>query len=465
MRKGKRVLMLVISVIFTVSLFAEERAEFAVAEGKIKSLEIRDAEIRDVLRMLAEQFGLNMVISDKVTGKISVKFSNVSVEEAIDAIVTINGYAYSKKGTVIKVTTPEEVEREAPITKVFVLNNAVAEDLKPSLEKTLSSVGTIEVDKRSNALIVTDVPNVIETIKKLIKELDKETPQVLIEARIVETILTDSRALGINWQISASATGTARPITFPFKAKTGGGEYYPLSQPGSTSTDEVGDFPTDPGRGFPYAVKDDFTFGTLSFSEFQAVLEALEENSKTKVLSHPRLVTLNNQEAKILVGTRVPIPIYTFNEDTGTYEISGYEEEEVGISLEVTPHVSPDGKIKMTLHPEVSSITGYTGPNNERPIIDTREASTQVQLRDGETVVIGGLIKRNTIDTVNKVPLLGDIPILGWAFRHKDKTVESTDLLIFVTARIVKPKEQRGQGQEKIIEIKRLFKPEKEMGD
>lgn len=465
MRKSALFLISLIFVVFTVSLYAGE-AEFAVAEGKIKSLEIKDAEIRDVLRMLAEQFDLNIVISDKVIGKISVKFSNVSVEEAIDAIVTINGYAYSKKGRVIKVTTPEEVEREAPITKVFVLNNAVAEDLKSSLEKTLSSVGTIEVDKRSNALIVTDVPNVIETIKELIKELDKETPQVLIEARIVETILTDTRALGINWQIRASATGTARPITFPFKAKTGGGEYYPLSQPGDTGgTSGTADFPPNPGRGFPYAVKDDFTFGTLSFSEFQAVLEALEENSRTKILSHPRLVTLNNREAKILVGTRVPIPIYTFNEDTGTYEISGYEEEEVGIALKVTPHVSPDGKIKLTLHPEVSSITGYTGPNNERPIIDTREASTQVQLRDGETVVIGGLIKRNKIDTVKKVPLLGDIPILGWAFRHKDKTVESTDLLIFVTARIVKPKDKKGQGQEKIIEIERLFKPEKEMGD
>lgn len=435
---------------------ASSSSKYQVGHNKIAALEIKEAEIKDVLRMLAEQFGLNIVISDKVSGKISVKFTNVSVDEAIDAIVTINGYAYTKKGSVIKVTTPEEVEREAPITRVFVLNNAIAEELKPSLEKSLSSIGTIEVDTRSNALVVTDVPNVVQTIENLIKQLDKETPQVLIEARIIETILDNSKNLGINWTARVTATGSKRPHTFPFR-KVGPKSFFPENQ-SSSSSDDSGGFPYT--HGFPYATTGEFSFGTLNFSQFQMVLEALQSNSETKILSHPRLVTLNNQEAKILVGTRVPIPIYTFNDDTGTYEISGYEEEEVGISLEVTPHVSPDNKIKLTLHPEVSSITGYTGPNDERPIIDTREASTQVQLRDGETVVIGGLIKQNKIDTVNKVPILGDIPVLGLAFRHKGQSLESTDLLIFVTAKILHLAEKK---ENHVVEIKKLFKPEKEL--
>jgi type IV pilus assembly protein PilQ len=458
---------IILSVLFIMTISVSLRAQdenapsspskFKVSQDKIVALEIKEAEIRDVLRMLAEQFGLNIVISDKVSGKISVKFTNVSVEEAIDAIVTINGYAYTKKGNVIKVTTPEEVERETPITRVFVLNNAIAEDLKPSLEKSLSSIGTIEVDKRSNALVVTDVPNSVQTIENLIKQLDKETPQVLIEARIIETILDNSKNLGINWTTRITATGATRPHTFPFR-KVGPKSFFPENKTESSDSDTGGDFPYT--HGFPYATADEFSFGTLNFSQFQAVLEAIQSDSETKVLSHPRLVTLNNQEAKILVGTRVPIPIYTFNDETGTYEISGYEEEEVGISLEVTPHVSPDNKIKLTLHPEVSSITGYTGPNDERPIIDTREASTQVQLRDGETVVIGGLIKQNKINTVNKVPILGDLPLLGLMFRHKSKSLQSTDLLIFVTARILKPGKKR---EEHVVEIKKLFKPEKEL--
>ena len=435
------------------------RAEqsFNVKEDRIMALEIKKAPIKDVLRMLAEQFGLNIVISDQVTGEISVKFSNVSVEEAIDAIVTINGYAYTKKGNVIKVTTPEEVEREAPITRVFILNNALAENLKSSLNKILSPNGSLEINTRSNALIVTDTPNVIATISKLVKRLDRETPQVLIEARIIETLLNNSRDLGIKWNAQITATGAKRPHTFPFK-KAGPKSYYPENDTSGTSSTTSADFPHI--SGFPYATVDDFNFGTLNFSDFQVVLQAIESNTETKILSHPKLVTLNNQKAKILVGTKMPIPVYSFNENTGTYEVTGYDEEDVGISLEVTPHVSPDNKIKLILHPEVSSITGYTGPNNERPIIDTREANTQVQLNDNETVVIGGLIKQKTIDTVHKVPLLGNLPLLGLVFRSKSKTKESTDLLIFVTARILKTQKQRAKH---VIEIKKLFKPRKEL--
>jgi len=169
----------------------------------------------------------------------------------------------------------------------------------------------------------------------------------------------------------------------------------------------------------------------------------------------------NNEQARILVGTKVPIPVYTFNNDTGTYEISGYKEEDVGISLEVTPHISPNNKIRMTLHPVVSDFSGvYVGPNDERPYIDTREATAQVQLADRETVVIGGLIKQKEVDTVSKVPLLGDIPLLGLAFRHRKKELETTDLLIFVTATIIHSSTER---QEQLIEIKRLFKPEKDL--
>ncbi|MDP8233411.1 MAG: secretin N-terminal domain-containing protein [Candidatus Saelkia tenebricola] len=451
---------LLFMIFYNIAFAVSQEQTFTILDNKIAALEIKDAKISDVLRLLAEQFGLNLVISDKVEGNISVKFFNISVEEAIDAIVTVNGYAYTKKGSVIKVTTPEEIEKEAPFTRVFVLNNAVAEDLKPSLEKALSNIGSIEINARSNALIVTDTSNAIDNVGKLIENLDKETPQVLIEAKIIETNIDDDKKLGIKWTMKATATGAKRPHTLPFR-KVGPKSFFPENIGSSTVAGSVTTDAFPYGHGFPYATTGDFTFGTLNFTEFQAVLQAIEQDIDTKVLSHPRVVTLNNKQAKILVGTKIPIPIYTFNEETGTYEISGYDEEEVGISLEVTPHVSPDEKITITLHPVVSDFTGvYVGPNDERPYIDTREVITQVQLKDGETVAIGGLIKQKEIDTVDKVPILGNIPLLGFIFRHKRKEFETTDLLIFVTATIVRTQEKK---EDKIIEIKSSFKPAKNL--
>jgi type IV pilus assembly protein PilQ len=457
----KHIITILVMLIFLNSNSFAEDLSFQTSEGVIQTLEIKDAEIRDILGMLADQFSLNIVISDKVIGRISVKFSNITVTEAIDAIVTASGYAYTKKGSVVKVTTFDEIEREAPFTKVFILNNAVAEDMKNSLGRILTAVGSIEVDKRSNALIITDVPNIMETVAKLVKELDKETPQVLIEAKIVETSLDDSTQFGINWNMQVTASGASRPVTFPFHNDSGG-RFYPKNNPDTSTVADSSSSGLFPGSsGFPYTGSDDFTFGTLNFSEFQAVFQAIQQDVNSKVLSHPRIVTLNNEQARILVGTKVPIPVYTFNNDTGTYEISGYKEEDVGISLEVTPHISPNNKIRMTLHPVVSDFSGvYVGPNDERPYIDTREATTQVQLADRETVVIGGLIKQKEVDTVSKVPLLGDIPLLGLAFRHRKKELETTDLLIFVTATIIHSSTER---QEQLIEIKRLFKPEKDL--
>ncbi len=457
----KLIIAMILVVVFLNTYSFAEDSNLKIVEGVIQALEIKDAEVRDVLRMLAEQFELNVVVSDKVVGRISVKFSNISVTEAIDAIVTASGYAYTKKGSVIKVTTIGEIEREAPFTRVFVLNNAIAEDMKVSLEKVLTAVGSIEVDKRSNALIVTDVSNIIETVAKLIGELDKETPQVLIEAKIVETSVDDETQLGIKWTMQATASGASRPVTFPF-SNDQGGKLYAKGNPGATTTAGLADDSDFPGSsGFPYAGADDFTFGTLNFSQFQAVFQAIQQDVDSKILSHPRIVTLNNEEASILVGTKVPIPVYNFNEETGTYEISGYEEENIGISLKVTPHVSPNNRIRLTLHPVVSDFAGtYVGPNDERPYVDTREATTQVQLADGETVVIGGLIKQREVDTISKVPFLGDIPLLGLIFRHKHKELQTTDLLIFVTASIVHNKTER---REQLVEIKKLFKPEKEI--
>ena len=392
----------------------------------IESLEFREVDIKDVLRQLAKQYNLNIVFSEAVKGLVTVQLTNVTIEQALDSIITVNGFAYTKKDNVYKVTTQEEAERQGKQTKLFKLNNADAGLLKPTLQKVLSSEGTIESDTRSNSIVITDSPAVISKIDGMIPALDEITPQVLIETKMIETSLTESEKLGIDWTTTIAASGAKRPTTFP------------LGKSGTTAFQSVGDFPAVDAS--------QFTFGTLDFSALKTVFDFLTSRSNTKLVANPRIVTLNNQKALINVGKVLSLPTYERNATTGIMEITGWTAYNVGVSLEVTPQVSPDGHIKIKIKPTVSNLIGYASTRNgvnEGPITSTRATETEVQIKDGQTVVIGGLVKNESLATVKKVPILGDIPILGLLFTRKELSTEvnpteKTDLLIFVTARIIK---------------------------
>ncbi len=421
------------------------------------SMDFKDAEIGNVLRLLAEQNNLNIIVARDVKGLVTVRFTNVALEEALNAIITVNGFAFSKVGSVIKVTSKEAAEKEPALTRIFVLNNADAKELKTSLSKMISKTGSIEADSRSNSLIVTDVPHNIENIEGMLKKLDGETPQVLIEAKIIETILGDEDKLGIDWTIQATAKGAIKPIQQPFDSATWH-ERFPAYKPPPGVSPPTWELPT------PEYIGNTFTFGTLDFSSFQQILELLESRKDTNVLSNPKIATLDNQKARITVGTSIPIATWERNETTGKMEITGYEKEEVGITLTVTPHVTSSGFIRMDVHPEISSITGWTGaPPDERPITSTREAETQVQIRDGETIVIGGLIKEEEVNSVRRVPLLGHIPILGFFFKKTEKTMDKTDLIIFITANIMTDRvtEELTQKEQLRIGVKDKGRPAK----
>jgi len=251
--------------------------------------------------------------------------------------------------------------------------------------------------------------------------------------------------LGIDWTTTITATGSKRPTTLPFEPK-GESKWMKNVFPPVSSTSA--DFPSGYLYSFPYAVKGDFIMGTLDFTGLQAIFDFLKTRSNTKLVANPRIVTLNNQKATINVGKAIPIATYERNETTGKWEITGWESEKemVGVNLAVTPQVSPDGRIKLKLKPEVSSISDWITDeegNKQRPITSTRVAETEVQIKDGQTVVIGGLVKNKTITIVKKIPILGDIPILGLFFSRKEVSSEEdpneqTDLLIFVTATIIK---------------------------
>ena len=421
--------------------------EMSLDNQTIESLEFREVDIKDVLRQLSKQYGLNIVFSEKVAGLITVQLVNVSLERALDSIISVNGFVYTKKGSVIKVTSQEEAEKEQKQTKLFKLNNADAAKIKETLSKVLTPDGSLEIDARSNSIVITDTLSTINKIEEIIPRLDDPTPQVLIEAKLIETSLTKTDKLGIDWTTTLQATGASRPTTLPFPAKGDKDTAESIFPPGSLAT--ATDFPTGYPYAFPAAAASKFTFGTLDASSLKSVFDFLKSRSDTKLVANPRVVSLNNQKATIHVGKDVPLPIYERNETTGKMEITGWsEEKKVGGRLEVTPHISPDGHIKLTLKPEVSSFVEWLQieDNDAAPITSTRTVDTEVLIKDGQTVVIGGLIKDESVRKVNKVPFLGDLPIVGFIFTRRElgstSPAEKTDLLIFVTARIIKDSDE-----------------------
>jgi len=440
------------------------------------SMDFRDAQLNDVLKIFSQQAKLNFIADESVRNRqVTLYLDKVTIQDALDTLLTANGLVYIKpEGSnifVVKESSADEVMLETRVyhlrysqvsgewTELDLGEKESTEETDSSegdtgfegidviLESLLSPSGSIAVDLRTNSLIITEEPHRFERIERTIALLDVPTPQVMIESKMIEATLDKDDRMGINWTMQVTAAGAARPTTAPFDRKHFGGSWYPSpnvtssTSAGSTSGGSSSSAEFAPGEPFPYAEATDFTFGTLDFTQFQAVLEMLDTKSDTKIIANPRIAVMNNEQATILVGTIIPIPIYERNAETGTIEITGYDEERVGTSLDVVPIINDDKFVTVELHPEVSAIIDYTGPNDERPITSTREATTKVKVRSGETIVIGGLVKDTVINNDNKVPFLGDIPILGRLFSYKSKAIDKTDLLVFITPHIVKDTE------------------------
>jgi type IV pilus assembly protein PilQ len=407
------------------------------------TMDFKDADINNVLRILSYKSGMNIVAGKDVTGLITIRLTDVPWEKALDVILRTYGYTYEREGNIIRVTTTANLENEELITEVFSLNYANAKDVPEAIKEMLSSRGKVKFDERANLVIVTDIATNIYKIKQVIEKLDKRTQQVNIEAKIIETSLDKDDKLGINWTTQVTARMAARPTTFPFGRQDGGGEYFPVGDTSGSATSTVGKILPSNLTAFPMALPANFTFGTLDFTSFQAVLQILKSKTNTKIISNPRVTTLDNKEAKITVATTYNIPTYERNSSTGNYEITGYQEKELGIILSVTPQINPEGYIVVKLDPEVSAFSQWdtfttSGGTIQAPRYTIRKASTQVMVKDGDTIVIGGLIRESETDTVVKVPILGDIPVLSLLFKKKEKTVETTDLLFFITVNLVK---------------------------
>lgn len=431
------------------------------APGNV-SIDFKDADISNVLRILSLKSGINIVAGPEVQGTVTIRLENVPWEDALNVVLRTYGYVYERAGNIIRVTTKDNLATEELVTETFVLNYTTAAEAEASIKDILSERGRVQSVARTNMLVVSDIPTNLHKIRQVIAKLDKSTPQAHIDSKIIKTQLQQGENLGIQWTPSGSISGSDRPVAFPFAAINKAGQRDPLNRlfsrffpnisPGISGIPVAGEpNPNDP-RGFPESAPESttgtYSYGQLNFSAFQAVLNFLRTRENTKVVSNPRITVLNNQKARIKVGTDVALPQFERNETTGSFEISGFTYRETGVVMEVTPHINEANEILVNLKPEVSSQSGsttfsssITASFTSVPNFAVTTAETQVLIKNGETIAIGGLMTDSSVSTENKVPVLGDIPGVGKIFRSKRRTQgannEKVETLFFITVTIV----------------------------
>ena len=426
--------MITISVLFFLSIVGNSATANLILQSRTKavSMELKNADIQDVLRLLAKKHRLNIITSPEVQGKITVSLKNVNIKKALDAIVKMNGFEWFQEDNIIMVKSFEQEIRGDKVTKVYKLNYVDADKVKDALTGVVSSRGNITTfgmavkggDSRntgaSNIIIITDVPQNIPRVSSVISALDVPVPQITIEVQFVETSISENEDIGINWTTKASLSGG------------------PSSAVGTTGATGA----TGLSAGFPlFGTWGGLNLATLTLREFSLVMELLRTNGNAKLLNNPTLSTLDNQEAFTEVLTVVPVAVPQSQNAAGITGASliqtlTFEDKDIGISLRIIPHVTENDYVLLSITTSVQAITGFTGPDNDRPITSERKADTKIMVKAGNTAAIGGLIKEDEFINYKKVPYFSSIPILGKFFIHKSLEKKKSELLIFITPRI-----------------------------
>lgn len=443
----------------------ETQAGFEVGpEGYIEVIDIQDADIRTVLRMFSKRCNINVVCSPAVQGMVNIRLAHVQWERALKTMLDMHGLIMQRDKDIIKVLTPEEVEDEPLRTQIFTLGYTNASETKGIIRNLLTERGNIDIDTATNKMVITDVPTRFQDIERVINELDKQTQQILIEVKVFEDITEDKENIGLKWdfmdELKLGVEDVSRSYTKSQFRVIDSTERRSFTQTFNTTADDfdkkskldeglgmvessevrkaIGEEGTTPEATFRHIIKT----ATLSPADFELTISALFEDAGIHIISHPRLTTVDNKPAMIKVVEQRPIPMYTYNSETGQFEINGFEFKDIGIVLYVTPHINKDGYITLDIEPVVSksdSVVRFvsSGSVAEIPIIDLRTAITRIIIRSGETLVIGGLMTSGTNEVITKVPLLGDIPVINVLFKHKSTTINHNDLMIFITPTIV----------------------------
>jgi len=415
--------------------------------GEKISLDFQNADINDILRLIAEVSGLNIISGPDVKGTVTTRMVDVPWDQALDVVLRINGLDQERADNIVRVAPVDrfiterqdrlraqqaEVQAEPTVTQVVPISYADVNELKANLERVLSSRGSIWVDTRTHTLVLTDVQEQINQALELVKTLDRQTPQVMIESRIVEASRQFLRELGV--QLGARVVKTT-DSNFPSTIAVGGDVQ--SSSDGTSAGNFLVDLPAAVGTGQGGAIN--FALAGAG-SLLNVQLSALENSGQGKVITNPKIATLDNTEALIESGRRIP---YATISDEGTRT----EFADASIKLRVTPNVAPDGFIDLKIHATKNEADFSRTSANGVPTILTREATTEMLVRDGDTVVIGGLYQRTLQEANRGVPWLSRVPVLGWLFKTKRKEDNHEELLIFITPRIIKRPDVPSQAQ------------------
>ncbi|MBN3038027.1 MAG: hypothetical protein JW869_01260 [Candidatus Omnitrophica bacterium] len=430
-------------------------ADFIQSSDTVISMDFQNAALEDVLKIFSQQAGLNFVSQGpRVRGQqVTLYLDRVPVKDALDTLMRANNLTYEQKGNIFIVKVLDRPEIET-ITKIYPLQYARVKGYELSSsqksDKTTSGIkdiitgllskdgqgkliGAVIEDARTNSLIVSDVPSQFAQIEKAIKELDVKLPQVMIEVEIIETTTNTIDKLGIEWGTAAEgdlaeAWGSVRSSTYPF---TKPNEHPSLERVGKVGYD-----------GVPVTV----SLGYISAANLGGILAMLKQDTDTKILAQPKVLALNNETAEIkivsdeVLGVRVEVDA-DGNRTTEAERASDVSlvSEGVGVFLQVTPQINPrTEEITMLINPKVSRA--FLSPLFPTVGADAEVKSTQsiVRVRDGETVIVGGLISSEGTKSMRKVPWVGDIPLLGNLFRKKDDEVTDREVVIFITPRMVR---------------------------
>lgn len=412
-------LMMVVVLTIGMSLPAIAQNELEPAPefmGRPISLDVQDADIGTVLRSLSSFSGSNIVASPRVEGKVTVRLEEVPWKEAMGVILRAHSFEYVEEHGVFRVDTAEQLRGEKLAVErsrkqveelavlhlgMVTLHYANVEEVKDSLEKMLTERGSIDVDQRTNSLLVNDISERVDLITAMAVKLDSATPQIEINARLVDMNVRATRELGINWGVN---------------------NFQP------SGSNMAGSMVIDNSFQSPSL---DLSVATVQdWGELMLKVQALEQSNDANLISNPVITTTDNREAKILVGQKIPLIVADEAGNAITQLTT------IGIMLQVTPHINSEERITLDIHNEVSDLSSQATVQGG-VIINTSESDTRVVVEDGETAIVAGLIRKVESELESGIPVLKDIPLLGALFKHSSKTRDHRELVIFVTPHIV----------------------------
>ena len=403
--------------------------------------EFQGDDVSLVLRTLARQAKMNVVVSPAVTGQITLRVENKTPAQVIRIICQANGLIMDDMESVTYIKTVAEKQKEPTESLQYTFSYAKAVDIVPLLKSQLTSADAPQTDVRTNTIFFREGKTNSDKIIQFLKGVDSPTKQVMIEARLVEVTANPKQSYGINWG------GVVGSSASPMTVKYGGSDLPTSLSSGSTVKSTNGNFQLNE------ILKNGSTvsslaqgvagqFSILSIPQMALTMRLLNEDSDAEFLSNPRVVAANNQKATIKITRNQPVPQLNFNEQTAQAVFGGFQDKEFGNTLTVTPSINKDQYVSMMVQPEISNKVGdatftFGGATVASPIIDKRTFDSNVLIRSGDTLAIGGLLQDEITKSSNKVPLLGDIPLFGKMFQEKLNTRTKRNLLVFVTPNII----------------------------